>query len=109
MTYDSLRMSRSHVVRQQLRTVRIIHASQKKIIFGARRARTNCFSCSIKPAYARQFKIFLRTTMQLNAHDPRSKHIKLDTLLTEHGSAKMQKSPRTCQRTCPQLPTRETA
>src|SRR5260221_2284382 len=80
MTYDSLRTSRSHVVRQQLRTVRIIHASQKKIIFGARRARTNCFTCSIKPAYARQFKIFLRTTMRLKARDPRSKHIKLDTL-----------------------------
>ena len=25
--------------------------------------------------------------MRLKAHDPRNKHIKLDTLLTEHGSA----------------------
>src|ERR1700704_4567687 len=87
MTYDSLRMSRSHVVRYQLRTARIIHASQEKIIFGARRARTSCFTCSIKPAYARQYKSFLRTTMRLKAHDPRSKHIKLDTLLTETGGA----------------------
>jgi hypothetical protein len=26
--------------------------------------------------------------MRLKAHDPRSKHIKLDTLLTEHGSVR---------------------
>ena len=49
-----------------------------RIIFGARRARTNCFTCSIKPVYARQFKSFLRTTNRLKTHDPRSKHIKLD-------------------------------
>jgi hypothetical protein len=28
--------------------------------------------------------------MRLKAHDPRSKHIKLDTLLTEDGSARQQ-------------------
>ena len=70
MTCDFLRKSRSHVVRQQMRTVQIIRASQKRIIFGARRARMNCFSQSIKPAYTRQSKIFLRTTTRLKSPDP---------------------------------------
>jgi hypothetical protein len=46
------------------------------IIFGALRVRTNCSSYSIKPACARQIKSFLRATMVLKAHVPRSKQIK---------------------------------
>ena len=74
MTYDFLRTSRSPVVRQQLRTVLIIPASRKRIIFGARRARTNCSTCSIRPACTPSFRSFLRSTMRLKARAARGNH-----------------------------------